>query len=305
MPSINELQRDLKRAELGARAWEQQALAYVEKLAAQQQEIERLRGAIQKHADAKGHDRCWLNDRELYAAIGMEFDPQLPPKAEFLARCEQYHAGQSQAAQRKGERVVNVEALVNDLAVRAWKCDSQHLSGPELYATFFMPIVRRHLEPQGEPHERDEVPVRDSAVRVSGVSVEPGVSGASAATAPQRERVEVACGDGRSVESVQAVAAQAVAPASPVRDAGYSVCILESELAALRKQVEDGERDTKRLDWLQRKLSDGSDWSCVFGNGRPKVIRWHDGPDARQASGATLREAIDAATPEPKEPANG
>jgi hypothetical protein len=51
--------------------------------------------AIRKHRDAKGHDRCHLNDRELYAAAGLEpADFSLPPLNEFIAACIRYHEGQ-------------------------------------------------------------------------------------------------------------------------------------------------------------------------------------------------------------------
>lgn len=33
-------------------------------------EVERLRAAIRKHRDEKGDNRCWLDDYELYAALG-------------------------------------------------------------------------------------------------------------------------------------------------------------------------------------------------------------------------------------------
>jgi len=33
-------------------------------------ENDRLRDAIKKHRDQRGDDRCWLDDRELYAVLG-------------------------------------------------------------------------------------------------------------------------------------------------------------------------------------------------------------------------------------------
>jgi len=57
---------------------------------------EGLYGAIVRHHAARGHDRCWENDRALYAAAGLEpGSPELPPRAEFLKRCEEYFQGQS------------------------------------------------------------------------------------------------------------------------------------------------------------------------------------------------------------------
>ena len=130
--------------------------------------------------------------------------------------------------------------------------------------------------------------------------------------------------------------AQAVAPASPVRaeerrcpicqrtwnDEFADVCssnfhlvepnyadrvlaLLEAkdaELAALRKRVDDGERDTKRLE----RLLSGNCWSVQrqWGDCGWQV---YDPIQARVVgSGRTAKEALDdAATPEPKEPANG
>lgn len=55
--------------------------------------FERLECAVKKHRDARGHDRCWLDDQELYAALGESIDPKdfaLPPACEFLERCIEY-----------------------------------------------------------------------------------------------------------------------------------------------------------------------------------------------------------------------
>lgn len=56
-------------------------------------EIARLRRAIADHRDARGHDRCWLDDLALYRVLGGEIPGSglaLPPRCEFLARCEAY-----------------------------------------------------------------------------------------------------------------------------------------------------------------------------------------------------------------------
>lgn len=55
-------------------------------------EIIRLRAAIRKHRDEKAHDRCWLDDQELYQTLP-EADPgdlALPPKEEFIENCHRY-----------------------------------------------------------------------------------------------------------------------------------------------------------------------------------------------------------------------
>jgi hypothetical protein len=56
-------------------------------------EIVRLRNGIRKHRDAKGHARCWEDDRELYALLpeGNLGDQTLPPREEFLAGCHRYY----------------------------------------------------------------------------------------------------------------------------------------------------------------------------------------------------------------------
>jgi hypothetical protein len=55
-------------------------------------EIIRLRNAIRKHRDAKGHNLCWENNLELYALLPetIEVDPEVPPFAEFLRNCIAY-----------------------------------------------------------------------------------------------------------------------------------------------------------------------------------------------------------------------
>ena len=60
--------------------------------------LERLRAAVRRHRDASRHNRCWLNDLELYGALGeaVPADP-MPPRDEFLARCALYHDDQARA----------------------------------------------------------------------------------------------------------------------------------------------------------------------------------------------------------------
>lgn len=57
-----------------------------------------LEAAIRKHRAARGHDRCWENDLELYAALhdGVEALPALPPHDEFMTKCEEYYECQRQ-----------------------------------------------------------------------------------------------------------------------------------------------------------------------------------------------------------------
>jgi hypothetical protein len=56
-------------------------------------EVERLRAAIEKHQAAHGHGLCWENDVELWGVLGgAPTYPHgtVPPREEFLARCEEY-----------------------------------------------------------------------------------------------------------------------------------------------------------------------------------------------------------------------
>jgi hypothetical protein len=55
-------------------------------------DVQELRNAIRKHRDERGHDRCWLDDQELYKALpeGLQGDSKLPPKEEFIKNCHRY-----------------------------------------------------------------------------------------------------------------------------------------------------------------------------------------------------------------------
>lgn len=57
-----------------------------------QEEVLRLRNGIRKHRDERGHNRCWLDDQELYNLLPeqTQADTKLPPKDEFLKNCEKY-----------------------------------------------------------------------------------------------------------------------------------------------------------------------------------------------------------------------
>lgn len=53
-------------------------------------EFQKLFLGIRKHMDAKGHDRCWLNDLELYQLVDPKYDRmrmELPCLPEFLNNC--------------------------------------------------------------------------------------------------------------------------------------------------------------------------------------------------------------------------
>lgn len=62
----------------------------------------RLRVAIRNHRDQRGDDRCFLDDEELYRALGESgvVDLSLPSKCEFLKSCERFWE-QRQSPQEK------------------------------------------------------------------------------------------------------------------------------------------------------------------------------------------------------------
>jgi hypothetical protein len=58
-------------------------------------EVLRLRAAIAAHSAKRGHELCWLNDLELWKAIGIDVGyphDSLPMREEFLAQCHRYYA---------------------------------------------------------------------------------------------------------------------------------------------------------------------------------------------------------------------
>jgi hypothetical protein len=205
---------------------------------------------------------------------------------------------------------VDVEALADELAACEWPKDNWPVSHAAL-ASNMKSILRRYLEPQGEPNERDEVPVSQELPSVQPErQVSAGDVAGQAVPDEAEQRLAMAQGRNREGDSTRYPAPQAVAPASPVRDAGYSVCILESELAALRKQVEEGEKDTKRLDWLaeQKMCRDCINYPMLTTceGGRDWRLLYPVGLSRRTTIRPNLREALDAsmsATPESKEPA--
>lgn len=61
-----------------------------EKLLDVQCKWQKLVLGIQKHMNAKGHDRCWLNDLELYELVDPKYDRinmSLPCLPEFISNC--------------------------------------------------------------------------------------------------------------------------------------------------------------------------------------------------------------------------
>ena len=55
-------------------------------------EIEALETAIRRHRDYRGDDRCYLDDRELYAVLPEGYEPPAKDTAVTLAQCERFIA---------------------------------------------------------------------------------------------------------------------------------------------------------------------------------------------------------------------
>lgn len=70
--------------------------SFVEQIDDCRSTIALYRDAICDHRDAKGNNRCHLNDRKLYAVLGddVEADFTLSPLEEFIPECIRYHVGQ-------------------------------------------------------------------------------------------------------------------------------------------------------------------------------------------------------------------
>lgn len=82
-----------------------------------EQRINVLETAIRKHRAAQGQDLCWLNDIELWDALGdgVTVDRQVPPWPEFIAGCVHYRQ-----MLEKPPRVVEPEPNSSDVL---WVCE--------------------------------------------------------------------------------------------------------------------------------------------------------------------------------------
>ena len=56
------------------------------------EEVLRLRNAIRTHRDQEGHDRCWLDDGDLYCILpeGLRGSQELPSLSEWKKKCAEY-----------------------------------------------------------------------------------------------------------------------------------------------------------------------------------------------------------------------
>lgn len=71
----------------GVARWEEEKAAESAAVA----RVAALEAAIRNHRDQRGDNRCWLDDRELYAVIDdTQADTALPEKPEFLQSCERF-----------------------------------------------------------------------------------------------------------------------------------------------------------------------------------------------------------------------
>lgn len=301
MPSVEELQSAVTQSLEAAVDSMRFASELMTKNTAQQQEIERLRAELEVRCGELREAKKII--AKYCPTICLDLND--PP-----------------AAQRKGERPVDVEAIVQEIETEtglgpgACAAIRHHAPG----------ILRRHLEPQGEPHERDEEGATSGQALQASVSQEPPSPSAepqeAQAVAPaspvraegsrgspmevidresryQRVIGTCLCGTCQSQIYINAEHPEGYCPNCRLiaalhadRD-GYKANVrkCEAELAALRKQVEEGEKDKAILDWMEREK---------------REFAWCD-PDGRCGwIRDTLRQVVTAAmaaTPEPKEPA--
>lgn len=71
-------------------------------LASQSAEVKQLRNAIRNHRDQRGDDRCWMDDRELYAVLPEgtgDADLRLHGPEEMLENCKRYIASRQNPSQ--------------------------------------------------------------------------------------------------------------------------------------------------------------------------------------------------------------
>lgn len=96
-------------------------------------ENESLRVAIREHRDARGDDRCWLDDIELYKALGEDEVPEamqlaLPNREAFLGRCAQYWEHRQKPGCEPWKTVEALEKRIAEMASMLNKAaDEAHL----------------------------------------------------------------------------------------------------------------------------------------------------------------------------------
>lgn len=91
-------------------------------------EFRSIRQAIRDHRDSCGHDRCWLNDRELYQVLGEPIpDPSMPERAKFLEGCRAYVDGQPDPIPEGRACARCLGSHIYELAGRARLCKPHEL----------------------------------------------------------------------------------------------------------------------------------------------------------------------------------
>lgn len=83
--------------------------------------IQELDQAIRNHRDARGDDRCWLDDIELYKMLGESEVPEamklsLPDKEAFLGRCAAYWEHRQKPGSEPWKTVEALEKRIAELA---------------------------------------------------------------------------------------------------------------------------------------------------------------------------------------------
>jgi hypothetical protein len=110
-----------------------------------------LEGAVRRHRDQRGDDRCWMDDEELYRALPEGYTPPARDSAVELKLCEQYIACRHNPATQYVSPQRRIEELEAELArLKAVlrealaACDSGHGVYQELYD--FYRAAREALE---------------------------------------------------------------------------------------------------------------------------------------------------------------
>jgi len=77
-------------AERAAREYGEAAVISLPEVVELRRRVAELESAIRLHRDQRGDDRCWLDDRQLYAALPEGYTPPAEDSAVELERCQQY-----------------------------------------------------------------------------------------------------------------------------------------------------------------------------------------------------------------------
>lgn len=110
--------------------------------------LDSLEAAIRKHRDQKADDRCWMDDLELYAALGDQVVPdnRVGCPAEMLANCERFIArrcagGEWPSYLALETELVGLRLIIKDLTkgISTWAAEEdgipEHLVAPFELAT--------------------------------------------------------------------------------------------------------------------------------------------------------------------------